>query len=240
MDLEQFEQKIYSQNGEDGITLALIDSIYKGSPAPKFFVEIGVESGIECNTRIVRDNPSWSGILLDGSYENASIGLHKEFVTMENVVGLFKKYSVPQHINLLSIDIDSNDFYCLKEILQNYKSDIIICEYNGSHLVHEDKVIIYNSKFCWDGTNYYGASLYAFYKLATKYNYTLVYCNKNGVNCFFVHNDVIAAHNLLFKNMGEIEKIYRPAAYSYGPNGGHRADPAQREYITCEEAISNN
>ena len=102
-----------------------------------------LKNGNECNTRILRELYKWNGLLMDGSYTNESINLKKEFITKENIVDLFIKYNVPKHINLLSVDIDFNDFYCLKEILKHYKVDIIICEYNSSHLPNEDKIIIY-------------------------------------------------------------------------------------------------
>ena len=234
--LEDFEKKIYSQNGEDGVTIKLIEIIYS-NPNNHTYVEFGASDGNECNTRILKEKYNWNGLLMDGNYENISINLKKEFITKENIVNLFQKYNVPENINLLSVDIDFNDFYCLQEILKKYKCDIIICEYNATHLPSEDKVIIYNQYTGWDCTNYFGASLLSFTKLAQKYNYSLVYCNKNGVNCFFVNNDIICSNNLKFENINDIEKIYRKAGYSHGPNGGHPQDPYNRQYITFDEAI---
>ena len=236
MDLSIFENKIYSQYGEDGITMKLIELIYDDTQK-KYYVEFGVEDGKECNTRILRENYGWSGLQMDGSNENLYINLRKEFLTKENIVDLFRKYSVPTHINLLSVDIDFNDFYCLKEILKHYTCDIIICEYNASISPQHDLVIIYDKNGMWYCTNYYGASLLALNKLAEKYNYTLVYATSNGLNCFFVHNDLIKIRNLDFKNMGNVDGIYRPARYSFGPHGGHPQDPYYRQYISSEEAM---
>ena len=240
MDLSFFENKIFSQNGEDGITIKLIELIYNEDNSNKFYVEFGVENGTECNTRILREYYNWKGLQMDGSNENNSINLKKEHITKENIIELLKKYNVPQTINILSVDIDFNDFYCLKEILNNYKCDIIICEYNGSHLVNEDKIVIYDKNGRWDGSNYFGASLLSLDKLAKKYNYSLVYCNANGVNSFFIHNDIIKTKNLYFTNLGDFEKIYKPAKYSNGPNGGHPQDRYNRNYTTFEEAININ
>ena len=47
---------------------------------------------------------------MDGGNENESIGLRKEFIQKENIVELFRKYNVPHNINVLSVDIDFNDF----------------------------------------------------------------------------------------------------------------------------------
>ena len=237
MDLLEFEKKIYSQNGEDGITVKLLEMLYGNDRCGKYYVEFGVESGVECNTRILRDLYSWNGLQMDGTYQNIARNHRKEFITKENVVSLFQKYYVPQHINLLSVDIDFNDFYCLNQILTKYDSDIIICEYNGAHLPHEDKVIIYDPNGMWDNCNYFGASLLAFQKLLQKYNYSLVYCDKTGTNCFFVNNNIIKEKNLSFLHADDIQKLYRQPTYGNGPNNGHFQDPKYRPYITSDEAI---
>lgn len=236
MDLSKYERKIFSQNGEDGVTMALVELIYKDT-SNKYYVEFGVQDGSECNTRILREKYKWNGLQMDGSHANESINLKKEFITKENVVELFKKYNVPSHINLLSVDIDFNDFYCLKEILKHYTCDIIICEYNATHLANEDKVVIYDKNGGWDCTNYFGASLLALNKLGERYNYTLVYCNDNGVNCFLVSNVKMIENNLELKDAGNVESLYRKARYSSGRNGGHPEDNMNRKYIVYDEAI---
>lgn len=231
--LERYEKQIYSQNGEDGITEILLKILYNNDSKNKYYVEFGVENGMECNTRILREKYKWKGLLMDGSNQNEDINLNKEFINRENVVSLFEKYNVPKHINYLCVDIDSNDFYCLHEILKNYTVDIIVCEYNGTHLPTEDKVIKYKSTFMWDGSNYFGTSLLAVTKLCNKFGYSLVYCDKRGVNSFFVKNDI----DFKFEHKNNVEKLYRKPQYSIGPNGGHPEDFLKRTYLTCEEAL---
>ena len=237
IDLSLYEQKIYSQNGEDGIIMKLIDLIYNDNNN-KYYVEFGVENGTECNTKILREKYNWNGLQMDGGNENIDINLRKEFITKENVIKLFKKYNVLFKINLLSVDIDYNDFYCLKEILKTYTCDIIICEYNSTHLPNEDKIVIYDINGKWDGTNYFGVSLLALDKLGKKYNYSLIYCDKNGVNAFLIHNDIIISKKLNFKDINNINNIYKPAKYGSGPNGGHPQDSKNRKFITFNEAIN--
>jgi len=107
------------------------------------------------------------------------------------------------------VDIDGNDFYCLNQILKNYKCDIIVCEYNATHPPNEDKVISYEDNFVWDGTNYFGASLGSLDKLCRKFGYTLVHCDKRGVNSFFVNDEIIKNRNLKIKNIGDVNNIYK-------------------------------
>ena len=239
VDLSAYEIKVYSQNGEDGIILKLIDLIYGMKPwsSKKFFVEFGTENGVECNTRILREI-GWSGLQMDGMHENLSINLRKEFITQENIVQLFQKYQVPKHFELLSIDIDFNDFYVLRRILEAYSCDIVIAEYNATHLPIEDKVIVYKGDGRWDQTNYFGASLLSFTKLLENFGYTLVYCERKGVNAFFVRNEILKQKNICFKNMGQVSLLYQSPKYSWGPNGGHPQDPLNRPWLSFEEAMN--
>lgn len=237
--LDTYEKNIYSRDGDDGITMKLLELIYDGDNKNKFFVEFGVGNGDECNTRLLRKTYNWNGLQLDSGHKNIKRNLQREFITKENIVDLFVKYNVPSNINYLSVDIDFNDFYCLREILKRYTCDIIICEYNGTHLPNEDKIIVYNKHGHWDGkTNYFGASLLSFSKLCTAFNYSLVYCDNRGVNCFFVHNDIIKNKGLQFLNCGDINKLYKSPKYGGGPNGGHFHDHKNRPYISYEQAMN--
>ena len=45
---------------------------------------------------------------------NSTINLHKEHITVENIVPIFHKYGVPTKFDLLSVDLDGLDFYILR------------------------------------------------------------------------------------------------------------------------------
>ena len=234
MDLSKQEKTYFSESGEDGIIETLIHLFYGDNRQDnKYYVEFGAENGNQCNTRMLREIYQWKGLLMDFSYENFSIHLYKEYVNKENILLLLQKYQCPSHIHLLSIDIDSNDIYCLYQILKKYTCDIIVCEYNGTHLPHEDKIIRYDSHFVSDGSNYFGASLLSFFKLCNEFHYSLVYCNQKGVNCFFVQNRFLSF--IEFNHVNQIELLYQTPKYGSGWNGGHPDDPLHRDYITYDE-----
>ena len=233
IDLTLFEKKIFSQNGEDGVIDKIINTLYP-NPCNKYYLEFGVESGIECNTRNLRETYQWSGLCMDAHDENEHV--RKEFITRENIIDLFEKYFVPRKINFLSVDVDYNDFYILAEILKYYVADIICCEYNATFLPSEDKVIIYESTGRWDGSNYFGVSLQALNHLMNKNGYTLIYCENNGVNAFFIHNKFFG--KATFLNCGNVERLYKYPKYGHGPNGGHRPDTLNRCYVSSEMAMN--
>lgn len=228
INLSQYEQRIYSQNGEDGITKKIFEAMGIDSG---YYVEFGVEDGKECNTRFLREAYNWNGLMMDGGYENLSINLQKEFITAENINDLFVKYEVPDDFDLLSIDLDYNDFYVWKAIEDHYQPKVVIIEYNATHLPNEDKVIYYDANNGWDRTNYYGASLLAMYNLGREKGYSLVYAERNGVNCFFIRDDILANLNFYFLNVNDVQALYKKPRYGYGPNGGHIADPLNRPYL---------
>jgi len=160
-DLSQFEKKIFSQNGEDGIIENIFDTI---GTTNKYFVEFGVESGAECNTRLLHEQKGWDGLMMD-TQDTDDPFIKKELITVENVESIFKKYAVPRKLDLLSIDIDGNDYYVWRAIT-HYRPRVLIIEYNAHIPVNESKTIVYEPTIQWDGTDYFGASLLALSNLS--------------------------------------------------------------------------
>jgi len=175
--------------------------------------------------------------MMDVDHEDLSINLRKEFITAENINDLFEKYEVPENLDLLSIDIDFNDFYVWNNLSDHYRPRLIVMEYNATHLPNEDKVVVYNPYQCWDGTNYFGGSILAYYNLGLKKGYSLVYAEKYGANLFFIRDDLIETAPFKFKNINDVERLYSPPKYSDGPNGGHRQDPHHRPFVKSVDLL---
>ena len=232
IDLSCYERKIYSQNGEDGVLFRIFELVGAKS---KSFVEFGVENGAECNTRYLREAHGWQGLMMDGKFHNPAINLQREWITAENIQELFAKYNIPIEFDLLSIDIDFNDFYVWNNVLKKYHPRVVVIEYNPSHLPHEDKIVIYNPTYNWDFTNYYGASILALFKLARHHGYSLVYAENIGVNLFFIRDDVLKESGASFLHLNDVSKIYRRR-----PNGGHRRDPRNRPFVTADEILASD
>jgi hypothetical protein len=73
---------------------------------PPRYVEFGVENGQQCNTRFLREQLGWRGLMMDGGNENPNISLHREIITSRNINDLLAKYDTPSIIDLLSIDVE--------------------------------------------------------------------------------------------------------------------------------------
>jgi len=183
--LRPFERKVYSQNGEDGIIEEIFNRIGTG---PKFAVEFGAGDGIQCCTRHLRDK-SWHVLWMDASPYNPAT-VKRERINAENINDLFSTYGVPHDLDLLCIDIDSNDFWVWKALDDAYKPRLVVVEYNASIGPNEARSVAYDPDLTWDGTAYFGASLLAMHWLAQSKGYDLVYCDNHGVNAFFVRADL--------------------------------------------------
>ena len=232
IDLSHKEQTIFSESGEDGV---LFELFHKFGVTNRFYLEFGAEDGSQCNTKALMEHKNFNGLLFDMGNENKGINLFKHMITSENVIDIFQQYNTPLQFDLLSVDIDSHDFYVLDKILQTYTPRIFVCEYNATHFPNEDKVVL-KTTTNFNG-NYFGASILAFYNLGKKYNYSLVYSNEKGVNLFFIHNDVLNNSIYTIKNINDVDKIYRTPKYGKGPNGGHMPDILNQEYISSIELL---
>ncbi|MFQ5748668.1 MAG: hypothetical protein ACE5H3_04325 [Planctomycetota bacterium] len=218
--LELHEARVFSQNGEDGVIEAIFREI---GTTDRFCVEFGVGDGRECNTRKLWELEGWTCLLMDNQHEGGLI--HKEFITAENINALFDKYRVPREFDLLSIDIDGNDYWVWKA-LEGYRPRVVVVEYNASVPVGESRTIRYDPQFQWQGDDYFGASLQALAGLGCRRGYQLVYCEKKGVNAFFVAKKQLAGKGL----HSDLEALYRPP--SYGPGGkGHPRSPREMPFV---------
>ena len=73
-DIRSSEFQVYSQWGEDGIIHHLLRHI---DIKRQIFVEFGVESYSEANTRFLLVNNNWAGLVIDGSAQHVERGLRK-------------------------------------------------------------------------------------------------------------------------------------------------------------------
>lgn len=234
IDLSRFEKSLYSQNGEDGV-LAKIMQLVQPSP---FCVEFGADDGVTGSNTYLLRLQGWNCLLLDRLYEIPEFNLHKEFITAENITAIFDQYAVPKDLGLLSIDIDYNDFYVWRSIDEKYQPAVVLIEYNATHLPAEDKVVKYHPFYCGDGYNYFGASIRALYNLGRDKGYSLVYAENSGTNLFFIRDDILKDKGLNFKDMNDVEKLYRHPTYGKGPNGGHLKDLRERPYVPSSELLN--
>ncbi len=202
--INDYEFKIFSQFGDDGIIQYLIKHIPIEN---EIFIEFGVENYLESNTRFLMMNNNWAGFVMDGS-EDAMKSLenhnwywrysltHKAiFIKKENINELLANTGF-SNIGLLHIDLDGNDYHILTELdLSDLSPAILIMEYNSVFGKDRPITIPYDRDFIRTNAHYsnlyFGASLPALNYAASKKGYSLIGCNRAGNNAYFVKNSLL-------------------------------------------------
>ena len=197
------EFSLYSQNGEDGVLLSLIEQT---GAACKTFVEIGIEDGQECNTAILAFLLGWDGLMLEGNQMSVDaatrlasrlllrkrnrLQIKNAFVTAENLNQLIEEAGFSGELGVLSIDVDGVDYWLWKA-LRVVSPRVVIVEYNASFGASRAVTVPYKPDFqCPPGHFYHGASLTALEMLGKELGYALVAVESAGVNAFFVRQDI--------------------------------------------------
>jgi len=138
------EHSVYSQNGEDGILLHLFSQI---GCYDHRFIEFGVGDGTQCNAANLSLNFGWQGLLLEadpsmvakakdyyrerlGGYAS-NVKIVAKKVTTSTINETFRDQGFTNEIDLLSIDIDGNDYW-IWEALHTVSPRIVVVEYNAS------------------------------------------------------------------------------------------------------------
>ena len=189
----------FSQNGEDGIIDFLRNNL---SSQDKYFIEIGSADGIDNNTAWLLFARSYNGLMIDGNsnlieraqrmVSSYSIGLRicNMFVTRDSIKNI-KSVSKSLIPDLLSLDIDGNDYFIAQELfLQGFRPKIFVVEYNSTFGPENSITIIPDDEFNYLKQHksglYYGVSITAWQKLFLNYGYKFITVDSKGVNAFFV------------------------------------------------------
>lgn len=225
--------QVFSQDHEDGMIAEIFRRI---GITTSTFLEIGVDGGLENNTRCLLSG-NWRGMWLEGNPDNVKqvnnllstlidagkLTCLQERVTHDNINEICARSGLTGEIDFLSIDVDGQDYW-LWNALEALNPRVVCIEYNGQIPPSNAWVEPPDSEARWDGTNMYGAGLYALELLAAKKGYCLVGCTLSGVNAFFVRSDLTGNE---FCSPFTAENHYEPARYYLVvPNGhprGHRS-----------------
>ena len=200
-----------SQHEEDGIILALLEETGIGS---RRFVEIGCGSS-GGNSAVLAYDMGWGGVMIDIKVKaierlreelrsNPAVTVLQARVTAEGISALLRAHGISGEVDLLSIDIDSIDYWIL-DALEPGIARVVVIEYNA-HFGPTRAVTLPNAARPSDAPKiYFGASLAALEKLARRKGYRLVLCEDAGVNAFFVRDGLAPSIRGLSP-----EEAYRP------------------------------
>jgi hypothetical protein len=226
--LAEAEFQVYSQWGEDGILQYLLARV---APRSRSFVEFGVQSYTESNTRFLLVHDNWSGLVIDSSQEfidfirgDAISWRHDltalcAFITRDNINDLIAQRFAGEDLGLLSVDIDGNDYWVWQAV-NRVKPEIVVCEYNSVFGPKLAVSVPYSADFyrtqAHHSNLYFGASLAALCRLGEEKGYAFVGSNSAGNNAFFVRRDHLSGVAAHTAKEGYVESKFRESRDTAG------------------------
>lgn len=198
--------RVFSGTDDDGVLLFVFAAIGFRS---RVCLDIGAADGIDSNCANLLLNFGFHGLLLEGDPAKVRRGqrfyarhpdtclyppvFRRALVTAENINSLVTAGGLAGEIDLLSVDIDGNDFWVWKALTQVTPRVVIIETH--AEFGDRDVVVPYDPNYCHPGSHpqYFGASLPAMVELGRQKGYRLVATNRYGFNAIFVRADAATA-----------------------------------------------
>lgn len=196
--LNKYAWNLTSQHGEDGIIQYLASVLEED--LVKVCCEFGAWDGIAmANTYNLWHNDGWEGILIEAdsklfqdlqrNIQGFNVHAYEQFVQptgSDSLDALFQREALPFEIGLLSIDIDSCDYYIWKH-LERLRPQVVIIEFNQGIPPHIEYVDPEDSV-------YLRCSAKALEALGQEKGYRLVCCTRT--NCIFVNASLCDKHGI--------------------------------------------
>lgn len=221
--------QVYSQNQEDGIIAEIFARIGTESLV---FVEIGVGTGLENNTRLLLET-GWTGLWFEGDPNSVAairsgcahaiaegrLALEPGMVTRESALAPAERFLAGRPLDLLSIDIDYNTSHVFAALAARLSPRVAVIEYNAHFPPSVDFEVPYDAQSAWENSVRFGASLKALERIARDAGMCLVGCDLHGVNAFFVREDLCS--EALFAGPFTAERHYEPPRFELVQMRGH-------------------
>lgn len=200
--LNRQEYRVFSQHREDGVIAYLLDLIDDDTGK---FVEFGFAAD-QCNCLNLAVNRGASGLFMDGSQVKCSsaieaykkLGLDKidiqnVFINRDNLDSLISESGITGEIDVLSLDVDGNDYWFWQTI-KCIEPRIVVIEYNATFGPDKAVSVPYDAEFVRYDVHqsgfYHGCSLAAIEHLGKEKGYRLIGVDETGVNAFLVRKDL--------------------------------------------------
>jgi len=202
IDIFKHKKNTYSQNGEDGILELLLShlGIHEG-----YFVEFGAWDGKHWSNTYHQYTSGWTGCFIEGEasrYANLLVNVPDEKVLKINAFieptgpqsldAILTKHDVSS-LDLLSIDIDSDDL-AIWESISKFHPAVVVIEYNST--------IPFDTRYINPPRKLHGNSALSITESASRRGYKLV--EGTDTNLIFVIGKLISKTDIHCKSLQEI------------------------------------
>ena len=211
--------KVFSQNGEDGFIDYLLFSLDITKPK---FVEIGIGTYKESNTRFLFERTAPEGLVIDYiedleekikkniRFWKGDLTIVNELINAENIINILEQNNFDKEIDLFSLDIDGIDYWILNKLPENF-SKICIIEYNsifgGELEITVPNEINFTRKEYHFSHLCYGMSLKALIRKMNEKGFIFVGSNEFNNNAFFIQKKYQSNLNINLPDTNNLKKF---------------------------------
>ena len=191
----------FSHSAEQRILSHYIETILPPE-TPEYVVDIGAGNGMRWSNSYALILKGWSGVGIE-SDEHKCAGLKRAYrgfpnarahcskADPENIKRLLKSVAVPENFGVLSLDIDGNDYWVLRAILDEFRPGLIVTEINEKIPPPLRFVAKFDPRFELRH-HFYGYSIAALEDLCEHYRYGILELEYN--NAFIAPKELTNAH----------------------------------------------
>jgi len=196
--LNRQEYRVFSQHREDGVIDYLLNLIDDDIGK---FVEFGFAPD-QCNCLNLAMNRGYSGLFIDGAkakcddavevYQQLgleNVQIKNSFINKDNLNVLISESGITGDIDVLSLDVDGNDYW-FWQVIDCINPRIVVIEYNATFGPERPVSVPYDESFIrydvHESGFYHGCSLAAIEYLGKRKGYRLLGVDETGVNAYLV------------------------------------------------------
>ena len=167
--------------------------------------DLGAGDGVRHSNTHALFTTGWRGLAVDGdpdrSYRLARTYRHypnvftcRNQITPQNVVSLLEAYQIPTDFEVLSLDIDSYDYWVLDALLAKFRPRIVVTEINEKIPPPLRFIVKYDPEFTLQH-HFFGYSIASLEDLCARHDYALMSLEYN--NAFLAPRELprVQAHD---------------------------------------------
>ena len=200
---QRIKQSGFSNFGEEQILERLTAELLPAGQG-RVAVDIGAGDGVRGSNTYALFLAGWRGLGIEGdarrarrlarAYKNLpGVEAVHAHVTPANVVALLRAHGVPREFGVLSIDIDSYDYFVLDAVLDHFRPRVVVTEINEKIPPPVRFVVRYDPHFRLQH-HFFGYSIASLEELCERHGYALLELEYN--NAFLAPRELAPARPL--------------------------------------------
>ena len=186
---QRIKQSGFSNFGEEQILERLTGELLPAGQG-RVAVDIGAGDGVRGSNTYALFRQGWRGLGVEGDARRArrlaraykslpGVEAVHAHVTPANVVALLRAHGVPREFGVLSLDIDSYDYFVLDAVLGTFRPRVVVTEINEKIPPPVRFVVRYDPHFRLQH-HFFGYSIASLEELCARHSYALLELEYNN------------------------------------------------------------